>query len=271
MDRLLLAGSTLCFLLAFAFTVLSRGARLRQTSRANLGVIALGFLLQTAFLWIRGQHLGRCPLTNLTEVLAFLSWGMVLFYLLIGNSYRLSPLGIFTAPLAGGLQALALIGPLDHALPATAAAGARTAVNGWLEFHAAFSVLAYGAFALASAAAGMYLLQERQLKTHRLTAAFFQMPPIAELGLVNARLVTLGFVLLSLGLIAGINMGTPNTVTHLSGAIVTWVFYAFLTLARWGAWKLAPRQLARLSIAGFAVALVTLLGFSFSGGGRSGA
>lgn len=270
MDRSLLAGSTLCFLLAFAFTVLSRGARLRQTARTNLLVIALGFLLQTGFLWMRGQHLGRCPLTNLAEVLVFLSWGMVLFYLLIGNSYRLSPLGMFTAPLAGGFQALALIGPFDRAMPA-AASGARTAVNGWLEFHAAFSVLAYGAFALASVAAGMYLRQERQLKTHQLTAAFFQMPPIAELGLVNARLVTLGFGLLSLGLIAGINMGTPNTITHLSGAIVTWVFYAFLTLARWGAWKLAPRQLARLSIAGFTVALVTLLGLSFSGGGRSGA
>lgn len=266
MDRPLLAGSTLCFLLAFGFTVFSRGARLRQTSQVNLGVIALGFALQTAFLWVRGQHLGRCPLTTLAETLVFLSWGMVLFYLLIGNTYRLSPLGMFTAPLAGGLQALALVGPFDRATLAPAS-GVRT-VNGWLEFHAAFSVLAYGAFALASVAAGMYLLQERQLKTHRLTAAFFQMPPIAELGLVNGRLVTLGFILLSLGLIAGINMGTPNTITHLSGAIVTWVFYAFLTMARWGAWKLAPRQLARLSIAGFTVALVTLLGFSFSGGGR---
>ncbi len=267
MDRLLLAGSTLCFLLAFAFTVLSRGARLRQTSRINLGVIAAGFALQTGFLWVRGEHLGRCPLTNLAEVLTFLSWGMVLFYLLIGNSYRLSPLGMFTAPLAGGFQTAALLGPFDRAAPALAR-GAH-AVNGWLEFHAAFSVLAYGAFALASVAAGMYLLQERQLKTHRLNAAFFQMPPIAELGLVNARLVTLGFALLSLGLIAGINMGTPNTITHLSGAIVTWFFYAFLTLARWGAWKLAPRQIARLSIAGFTVALVTLLGFSFSGGGHA--
>lgn len=264
MDRLLLAGSTLCFLLACAFTLLSRGARLRRTSRLNLGVIAAGFLLQTAFLWVRGQLHGRCPLTNLAEVLVFLSWGMVLFYLLIGNSYRLSPLGMFTAPLAGGFQALASLGPFDRAAPA-----ARATVNGWLEFHAAFSVLAYGAFALASVAAGMYLRQERQLKTHRLTDAFFQMPPIAELGLVNARLVTVGFILLSLGLIAGINMGTPNTITHLSGAIVTWAFYAFLTMARWGAWKLAPRQIARLSIAGFTVALVTLLGFRFSNGGHA--
>lgn len=263
MDRFLLAGSTLCFLLGFLFTLFSRGARLRRTSRINLGVIAAGFLLQTGFLWVRGEQIGRCPLTNLAEVLVFLSWGMVLFYLLIGNSYRLSPLGMFTAPVACGFQALALLGGVDRA-----GGGAPRAVNGWLEFHAAFSVLAYGAFALASVAAGMYLLQERQLKTHRLTSTFFYMPPIAELGLVNARLVTVGFALLSLGLVAGINMGTPNTFTHLGGAIVTWLFYAFLTLARWGAWRLAPRQIARLSIAGFTVALVTLLGFSFSGGGH---
>ena len=235
MDHLFLAGSTLCFLLGVAFTLFSRGTRQRRTSRINLGVIAAGFLLQTAFLWTRGERLGRCPLTTLAEVFVFLSWGMVPFYLLIGNSYRLSPLGVFTAPLACGFQTLALLGPFDHAVGAQA--GRAHAVNGWLEFHAAFSVLAYGAFALASVAAGMYLLQERQLKNHRLTSTFFQMPPIAELGVVNARLVTVGFVLLSLGLIAGINMGTPNTWTHLSGAIVTWAFYGFLTIARWGAWR----------------------------------
>ena len=258
MDRLLLIGSTLCFLLGFAYTMFSLGARLGRSRRFNLTVLTTGFVLQTAFLCVRGRALGRCPLTNLFEVIVFLSWATVLFYLLVGNVYRLSPLGVFTAPLAFMLQMLALIAPIDRLPPP------RAAVQPWLEFHAAFSVLSFGAFALAGLAGGMYLYQERQLKSHRLHASFFAMPPIAELGRLNARLLAVGFVLLSAGLGAGLGLGAPNTWPHLVWAVVVWLLYAFLVQARWGwAWKLAPRRVAGLSVAAFTVALLTLGGLSF--------
>jgi ABC-type uncharacterized transport system permease subunit len=258
MDRLLLIGSTLCFLVGSAYTLLSPGGRLARSSRINLPILAAGFVLQTAFLVVRGQMIGRCPLTNLFEVIVFLSWATVLFYLLIGNLYRLSPLGLFTAPLAFLLQLVALASPLDHPAPSHAV------VQPWLELHAAFSVLSFGAFALAGVAGGMYLLQERQLKSHRLNASFFAMPPIADLGRLNARLLTVGFILLSVGLGAGLILGAPNTRPHLVWAIVVWLLYAFLVQGRWGwAWKLAPRRVAGLSVAAFTVALLTLGGLSF--------
>jgi ABC-type uncharacterized transport system permease subunit len=259
-DRYLLAASTLCFLLGFAYTMFSLGARVYPSSRFNLTVLTVGFVFQTAFLGLRGREVGRCPLTNLFEVVAFLSWAMVLFYLVIGTTYRLSPLGMFTAPLAFVLQTIALIAPIDHPAPAVAREGA---VNPWLEFHAAFSVLACGAFALAGIAGAMYLWEERQLKTHRLNAVFFHLPPIADLGRLNARLLWVGFILLSAGLCAGIGMGVPNSWPHLLWAMVMWVLYGVLVQARWGAWKLAPRRVASLSVAAFTVALLTLGGLSF--------
>ena len=124
-------------------------------------------------------------------------------------------------------------------------------------------MLAFGAFALAGLAGGMYLWQERQLKTHRVRAIFFQLPPIADLGRLNTRLLAVGFVLLTVGLAAGVGMGVPNTWPHLVWAVVVWLLYAFLVQARWGAWKLAPRRVASLSVAAFAVALLTLSGLSF--------
>ena len=258
MDRLLLIGSTLCFLLGFAYTMFSLGARLARSSRFNLTVLAAGFVLQTAFLFVRGHTLGRCPLTNLFEVIVFLSWATVLFYLLIGNVYRLSPLGVLTAPLAFVLQMIALMTPIDRPPPP------RGAVHPWLEFHAAFSVLSFGAFALAGLAGGMYLFQERQLKSHRLNASFFALPPIADLGRLNARLLFVGFVLLSVGLGAGLVLGAPSTWPHLVWAVVVWLLYAFLVQARWGwAWKLAPRRVAGLSVAAFTIALLTLGGLRF--------
>ena len=97
MDRLLLVISTFCFLFGFAYTMHALGARVYRHSRFNFFTILTGFLFQTAFLYARGQQIGRCPLTNLFEVFIFLSWSMVLLYLLIGPTYRLSLLGAFTS------------------------------------------------------------------------------------------------------------------------------------------------------------------------------
>ncbi len=258
--RAQLVVSTVFFLASFGYTAFTLGTRGQHFApRLNLALVTAGFLLQTWFLTVRGQALGRCPLTNFFEVISFLCWALVFFYLIVGNTYRLSPLGLLTAPLVGALQIFALAANLDRIVPFTP----RGAVNPWLETHAAFSILAFGAFALAGLAGGMYLWQERQLKTHRVRAIFFQLPPIGDLGRLNARLLAVGFVLLSVGLAAGIFMGVPNTAPHLVWAVVVWLLYAFLVQARWGAWRLAPRRVATLSVAAFALSLLTLSGLSF--------
>ena len=254
-----LALASLAFLASFVYTAFMLGTRRHFSPGVNLAFVAAGFVLQTDFLGMRGQLRGRCPLTNLFEVIAFLCWALVLFYLIIGNTYRLSPLGMFTAPLVCGLQFFAAFAGLDDA------GGPRpgSPVNPWLEFHAAFSVLSFGAFALAGLAGGMYLWQERQLKTHRLRSIFFELPPIADLGTLNHRLLAVGFVLLSLGLVAGVGMGVPDTWPHLVWAVVVWAIYGFLVQARWGAWRIGPRRVASLSVVAFTVALLTLGGLTF--------
>src|SRR5438445_12138963 len=123
--------------------------------RFNFFAIGLGFIFQTGFLWIRGQYLGRCPITNLFEVFVFLAGSVALFYMLVGPAYRLSLMGAFTAPLVLLLQGFALITPIDARHPVIVPA------NSWLEFHASMSLVAYGVFALACIAGVMYLLQEQ--------------------------------------------------------------------------------------------------------------
>ena len=140
-----------------------------------------------------------CPLTNLFEVLIFLSWSIVLLYFVVGTAYRLSLLGVFTSPLAFIIQAFALIVPLDS----PPGPRARVIAQPWLETHAAISIIAYGAFALACVAGVMYLIQERQLKTHRFRRLFFQLPPIADLAVAINRLIITGFILLTIGLLSG--------------------------------------------------------------------
>ncbi len=257
MDRLLLVISTFCFLFGFAYTMHALGARVYQASRLNLVAIGTGFLGQTAFLYLRGEALGRCPLTNRFEVLIFLSWSLVLFYLLIGPAYRLSLLGAFTSPLVFLFQSGALL------LVADAPSKPKLAPNSWLELHAAISVVAYGAFALACVAGVMYLTQERQLKTHHIRSIFYHLPPIRDLAVANARLIIVGFVLMTVGLGAGFKIGSAFTHSPLTAwSVAVWLLYGVLA-AMGGLRRISPRRVAWLSVGAFGAVLLTLSGLRF--------
>src|ERR1700726_1422487 len=145
-----------------------------RSTRFNFVAIGLGFIFQTAFLSIRGHVLGRCPLTNLFEVFIFVAWSLAFIYLLVGPPYRLSLMGAFTAPLVVLIQTFALAAPIDIRHPLS------LLPNPWLEFHASISTVAYGAFALACIAGVMYLVQERQIKTHQLHSVFYHLPPLTR-------------------------------------------------------------------------------------------
>src|SRR4029453_9670117 len=99
MDRDLLIISKICFLAAVVRTGIVLRTGVFRPGKFNFLAIGLGFLFQTEFLSLRGDALGRCPLTNLFEVFIFLAWSVALIYMLVGPAYRLSLMGAFTAPL----------------------------------------------------------------------------------------------------------------------------------------------------------------------------
>lgn len=256
MDRVLLLASTLCFFLAVVRTLLLIRGGVFRPGRSNFFAIVAGFLLQTAFLWVRGNALGRCPLTNLFEVFIFMAWSVALIYMLVGPAYRLSLMGAFTAPLVLLIQTFALLAPIDrpHA--------PKMAVNPWLEFHASMSIVAYGAFALACVAGLMYLLQERQLKTHQLHSVFHHLPPLTDLYAAITRLLWLGFALYTAGLVSGFFVDQPLPYVKMACAIAVWLFYgAILQGPRW--FRLAPKQVAALCVVAFSAAVAVLWGITF--------
>lgn len=256
MDRLLLIASTFCFLLAVVRTVLLIRAGVFRPGRSNFFAIIAGFLLQTAFLAVRGHALGRCPLTNLFEVFIFMAWSVALIYMIVGPAYRLSLMGAFTAPLVLIIQTFALLAPIDRP------GAPRVEVNPWLEFHASMSIVAYGAFALACVAGLMYLLQERQLKTHRLHSVFHHLPPLTDLSAAITRLLWLGFGLYSVGLISGFFTGEPLPRIKMICAIAVWIFYGAILQGR-QLFRLTPRHVAFLCVIAFSAAVSVLWGITF--------
>jgi ABC-type uncharacterized transport system permease subunit len=182
---------------------------------------------------------------------------VALVYMLVGPAYRLSLMGAFTAPLVLLLQGFALISPIDTRHPVTVPA------NSWLEFHASMSLVAYGAFALACIAGVMYLLQERQLKTHQLHSIFYHLPPLTNLFAAITRLLWWGFALYTVGIVSGFFTGHPLPRIQVVAAIALWLLYAAILQARHLKW-LAPKRVAALCIFGFSAALALLWGITFT-------
>lgn len=232
--------------------VLALRAERWQTNRGHRLFMLAGFALLTLFIYARGEQVGQCPMRSLPDILAFIVWSMVLLYFLVGQAYRLSLLGVFTAPLV----ALMLI--FSALLPgAFAPYPPRNQIHALVELHAAVALVAYAAFAMAAVTGVMFLLQERLLKAHRIGKLFFQLPPICELGRAIFRLVLLGFGLLSAALLMSFGLENTATTSKLAFAWGVWGLYATVALLMWRH-ALSPRRTAWLAVAGFTAPFVSL-------------
>lgn len=211
---------------AGGLAVLRHGRRSRWTVWWMVGA----FLCQLGYLGIRGEMRAACPLRSIAEIAVFLAWSLTLFYLLVGPMYRISLLGVFSAPLVAAFQGFALLpGKLD---PTPERVIATTA---WGETHSAMSVLGYGALALAAVAGVMFLVLDHKLKEHLLKGGLFRnLPPVRELLVSLQRLLWLGMFLLTIGLIAGILMPheNPGAWKHVIAATVVWLAYLALMLVK---------------------------------------
>jgi ABC-type uncharacterized transport system permease subunit len=217
----------------FGAAILWVAAELRSGRRGrfpgNVVLMAGGFLAQSAFLGIRGQEVGRCPISTPSEVLVFVAWSAVGMYFLAGRPLRLSLLGMFIAPLVVVFHLVAL--PDLMAMPVRKPSG-----DFWLEMHASVSLLAFGAFALACIAGVMFLLQDRMLRTGKLGGLSAALPPVTNLSHSIVRLVGAGVSMLSIGILSAIGMQKPPGALHLALSLFVWLVYASLWTGRlWGA------------------------------------
>ena len=219
-------------------------------SRWTVVWMSLVFLAQLGFLSVRGEARGACPLVGLGEIMAFLAWSLVLFYLAVGPTYRLSLLGVFTAPLVTIIQVLALLPGVWISNPQRVGV-----TDGWKETHAAMSVLSYGALALAAVAGVMFLVLDKQLKDQHLKSGLFRnLPPVRELLKSMVRLLWIGLVLLSIGVVAGFMMTRTGGTAHLVAATGVWISYTALLSIR-QVRGLTGRRTATATVALFIVSL----------------
>ncbi len=200
------------------------GVREERTSRRAFFLMFGVFGAQLMALGWRGGLRGSCPLGDLGEVCLFLAWSLTLFYLVTGTTYRVSLLGVFTAPVVVLLQGVALI-PGSFATEVMK----KEVVDPWRETHAALSVLSYGALALAAVAGVMFLILNARLKSRKLGSGLVAgMPSVSRLVRAMFRITMLGWLVLTAGIVAALMMEVGSFNAHLLVATVTWILYAVL-------------------------------------------
>jgi cytochrome c-type biogenesis protein CcsB len=258
---LVLFGASLFFLfiatLHYLLFLVYQNDLVSKVARASLW---LAFAGQTLFFAARFL-MGGVPLaTNLYESLVFFSWALVLVFILFSLRFRYPVFGAFILPIAFILQASAAFfaGTASLALPPALQ-------SMWLPFHIGTSFLGDAFFAVAFATGIMYLLQERGLKSKRPGAFYYRLPSLDTLDAINYRSLTVGFPLLTLGIITGSVWAEEAWGAYWTWdskevwSLITWFIYAAVLHARMTAgWR--GRRAAILSIIGFAAVLFTFLG-----------
>ncbi|MBF8280141.1 MAG: C-type cytochrome biosis protein CcsB [candidate division NC10 bacterium] len=223
------------------------------------GVLArTGFALHTGALAIRLYQEGHPP-GNLAEWLSYYAWAIVAVYILTEVRYESKVIGSFVIPLA-----VLLLGT-SAALPKAIESLSPPLKNIGVWTHVILTLLGNAAFALACCGALMYLLQERQLKSKHPGALYHRLPSLNLLDNLCHLALSLGFPLLTLGLLSGALLAYSTWGSFLTWdgkqiwSIVTWIFYAALLHGRLaGGWR--GRKAAILSIIGFCGVVFASLG-----------
>ena len=254
-----------CFLLAVTFYGLSTlysvflwRKGFRRDEWANYLLLAAGVALHTLAMFKRGMTLHSCPVNNLYEATTFLLWALGLACLVYSLLPRFKFLAAFTAPVLFTIGIFALMPSLD----VHTALGAKPEFSGALRsLHAATILQAYGAFGLAAVAAVMFLMQQHDLKFHKLRALLSLLPSMQRLEFIMFRLVAVGFVLLTIGLTAGWQLPRHADRPYLSDTKVLWSALLWLvyfeTLVAYKKFGRSSRRFAIGIIATFIFLLLT--------------
>ncbi len=256
-DRFLIWLATAAYAIAVAHALL-RLSRQRPNARSiTYPIIAFGFLLQTAGLYLRGLYIGACPLGNSFEIVQFILWSVILLFLIVGPVFRVNLLGTASAVFVSLASLVSLLMP-DWDLPHTEALFGGDPL---IEFHAAVSIFSYGIFGLLATVAALYLLQYRALSRKSPGWIFSILPPIVKLDGLARRLLAAGLIVVTLAFLSGLMVWFEGAWSHLNykllAVFLLWIGYGTVWILRLRG-KLPPQRTAVLVLLLYAFALFSL-------------
>ncbi len=262
----------LAFILYFASGVLYLGGLFDKGLEGGprwARVLARGaFTAHTVALFLHGLAVHHAPFTDAWESLSFFAWSLTLFFLALEWRTPQPGVGAFVMPLGflalffASAQPTSAHPPLDPLVQ-----------NHALKLHIAVCLMGYGSFALAFCVALVYLFHERRLKRKEIGGRLLRLLPLEQADLLANRLVALGFALLTLGLLMGVNFALRDWTgawwldPKVISSFLLWLLYGLYLYSRIvGGWR--GRRTMLLLALSFVVLLSGYIGVNMSGLGR---
>ena len=232
---------------------------------AALIFAAAGFCFETTAIimrWILSYQLeiGHAPLSNLYESLVFFSWSIMCVLLVVWRRYGNDAIGAMASFFAFLLPAYASLSgsvttEIQPLIPALR--------SNWLISHVVSSFLAYACFAISFIISVLFLIRKKA--GGRIAAIMPDAPVFDDMGY---RMTSIGFVLLSLGIITGAAWADTAWGRYWgwdpkeTWSLITWMIYgAYLHARLVRGWK--GTATALISILGFLAVIFTYLGVNY--------
>jgi cytochrome c-type biogenesis protein CcsB len=286
----LAAFALLLAVLPLAFWSLS-GPR---SSTAVRLLLAAANLCLTAQLVLRWWQSGHFPISNLYESLCFLAWGATLTQLLVERAWPSPLVPASVTPVALGCVAFASFALPDRLQEASPLVPALR--SSWLVMHVSVIMLSYAALLVGSLLSVAVLLVDRgnalELRSSSIGSGGFRqaqlasdgpgamaaplrlssapMPVAEQLDSLSYRTITVGFLLLSVGLVSGAVWANEAWGSWWSWdpketwALICWLVYAaYLHTRLIRGWQ--GRRPALVAAAGLVVIAVCYIGVNLLG------
>jgi len=233
------------------------------------GVTMVGLSGQIVSFFLRWKEsyalgYGHIPLSNQFESMVFFAMVIVIIYLIMEWKYKIKTIGAFVTPFASIILAMTTItksfsNEIHPLIPALQ--------SNWLTYHVITCFLGYAAFAVSCGVSIMFLIKLRG--ENKSPGKFARLLPDKEvLEDFNYKAITVGFPMLTLGIITGAAWANYAWGSYWSWdpketwSLITWFIYAAYLHARiargWGG-----KKAAILSIIGFGAVLFTYFGVNY--------
>jgi ABC-type transport system involved in cytochrome c biogenesis permease subunit len=253
----LYAAAAVAYLSHFAW----RNPRTGRLATATLGASVLA---HTFLIGMQTVQAGHAPLVGTTAALSAFVWLFGLSYLYVELTTDERAMGVFVAPLLFALDIIPAFDPAVSPRPPVLQSPLFT-------LHIVSMLFAYASFALACVLGVTYVLLFNEIKARQLGFFYARLPSLQALDAMNGRVVTIGWLFLTIGITVG---GLWATQIHMSPdprvqamgigdpkilvALLCWVVYSFALFARrtigW-----SGRRAAWLSAIAFAIVLLNFV------------
>lgn len=211
-----------------------------------------GFLVHFAALFLGARAAQAVPYHDLAASMSFFAWLVIGTYGFLLLRHREGAAGPFLIPIGLFFLTVSLF---THTHGVTPADPARKGVL--FAYHVTISILGYAALSLSFVLAQLYLIQNKQIRKHKLGLLFSRLPALDVLSRLHRTAVATGVCALSLGMVLGIVWARQHWKTMLDAKLlITFCVLCLYTLTlfprrlNWGG-----KRVAQVSIAGFLTVL----------------